>query len=156
MKHLFFIVLVMSVILPVSAGQPVVDSNRSFTLFSVSHPGYAVTEVDSLCLVALPAAIDPLRLKVVRGIGDPKGVSLESADNPGYFLRHQDSRLKLHPYAEDDLYAADSTFYLVTNNDGSVSFRSRNYPKQYICVTASKELYICTDPGLPFRSFFLR
>ena len=37
----------------------------------------------------------------------------------------------------------------------SVSFRSYNYPKQYITVTASKEIYISTDSELPYRSFTL-
>jgi len=146
----------MVMILPLLADQPPIDFNRSYTLISVSHPGYAIAEVQSLCLVAPAGEVAPIRFKIVGGLANPKCVSLESEADPGYFLRHQNYRLKLHPWPENDgLFANDATFYLVSNNDGTVSFRSYNYPNQYICVTASKELYISIDPELPSRSFTL-
>jgi len=156
MRLFLFMVLGMAAMLPLSADQNPNAANRSYILISVSHPGCAIAEVNALCVVSPPGVTTPLHLKIVQGIADSTCVSLESEANPGYFLRHQNSRLKLHPYPENDgLFAADSTFYLVRNSDGSVSFRSYNYPKQYISVTASNELYIATDPEPPARSFTL-
>jgi hypothetical protein len=156
MRSLVYILCGIALILPLFADQPTIKPDHSFTLISVSNPGCAIAEVDSLCLVAAQGEVQPLRLKIVQGNGNPKCVSLESEAYPGYFLRHQDSRLKLHPYAENDwVFAGDSTFYLVHNQDGTVSFQSYNFPQQYISVTASKKLYIATDPPLPGRSFIL-
>jgi hypothetical protein len=156
MRLLFSLLLGLALVFPLSAQQSAATSNQSYTLISVSHPGCAVAEAEGLCIVSLPGTTVPLHLKIVPGLADPKGVSLESVANPGYFLRHQNSRLKLHPFPENDgLFAADSTFYLMKNSDGSVSFRSYNYSKEYITVTAAKELYITPDPEQPVRSFTL-
>jgi hypothetical protein len=155
MRWLPFLLLGLISFLPLS-GDTAIDPNRSYTLISVSHPGMDVSEVHSLCGVAAPGVVAPLHLKIVEGNANPKCISLESATDAGYFLRHQNSQLKLHPFPENDqLFAYDSTFYLIQNPDGTVSFRSYNYPKQYISVTASNELYIATDPEVPSRSFTL-
>ncbi len=156
MRWLSFLFLGFVSFLPLAASNTAIDSSHSYTLISVSHPGMYVCEVQSLCGVASTGVVAPLHLKIVEGIANPNCISLESATDAGYFLRHQDSRLKLHPLPENDqLFAYDSTFYLVNNPDGTVSFRSYNYPKQYIAVTASNELYIATDPEMPSRSFTL-
>jgi hypothetical protein len=145
----FLLLMALLVAVPFSA-----LAQDTFTLESVSHSGRFVTESKSLCLVSIPGTSAPLRLKMVQGLANPKLVSLESEQYDGYFLRHQNSCVKLHPYPESDgLFALDATFYLVKNADGTVSFRSYNYPEQYISVTASGKLYIATDPELPSRSF---
>jgi len=133
-----------------------IDYTAAYTLTSVANPGWVLTETKGLCHLAPGGSAIPLHLKIVSGLASNKCVSLTSATEEGYVLRHQDSQIKLHPYPENDgLFARDASFYLIRNPDGSVSFRSYNYPKQYITVTAAKELYISTDPELPYRSFFL-
>jgi hypothetical protein len=156
MRLLLSLLLGSALTFPVWADPAPINPNIAYTLTSVSTPGWVLAEVNSLCLLSPPGKVAPLRLKIVQSLVGPKCVSLESATDEGYFLRHQDSQLKLHPYAENDwVFARDASFYLVHNNDGSVSFRSYNYSKQYITVTASKEIYISTDPELPYRSFML-
>jgi hypothetical protein len=126
-----------------------------FTLFSVSHPGFVVTEAQGLCNLVSGGAT-PLRLRLSPGNANDKLVSLEAVDFPGYFLRHQNCRIKLHPYAENDgLYANDSTFHLIHNPDGTVSFQSYNCPNLYLTVTAKNELWATPDPEAPSRSFTL-
>ena len=152
MRLLLSLLLGLVLSLPLSAG----TTGQPSTLESVSYRGCKVIEEQGLCSVSLPGTTAPLRLKIIPGLADPKLVSLESATDEGYFLRHQNSRIKLHPYPENDrLFAWDATFYLIQNADGSVSFRSANYPEQYISVTAGKKLYISTDPEAPVRSFLL-
>lgn len=76
---------------------------------------------------------------IVRGLADPSGVSLESANFPNHFLRHQDFRLKLHerpaPNSPDDaLFREDATFFREPGlaNSNGMSFRSVNFPDRYI------------------------
>ncbi len=157
MRWLTVLLLGAIAVLPVAADSGTPDSNRAYTLTSVLHPGYMVTEAATLCSVSLPGSTAPLRFKIVEGLANPKGVSLQSATDSGYFLRHQGFRLKLHPFPEGDneLFLLDATFYLIQNDDGTVSFRSVNFPEFYISVTAHNELHISPDPEVPARSFIL-
>lgn len=50
--------------------------------------------------------------KVVRGLADPAGVSFESVNFPGRFIRHRDFHLFLEP-ADSDLARRDATFIVV-------------------------------------------
>lgn len=49
--------------------------------------------------------------KVVRGLADSSGVSFESVNHPGRFIRHRDFHLYLEP-ADTDLARRDATFLL--------------------------------------------
>lgn len=49
---------------------------------------------------------------VVRGLADPAGVSFESVNIPGRFIRHRDFHLFLEP-ADSDLARRDATFIVV-------------------------------------------
>lgn len=68
------------------------------------------------------------------GLADQNGVSLVAVNFPNYYLRHQGFRLKLQPFAEDDLYKRDATFFMVPGlaDPSRVSLRSLNYPNYYI------------------------
>lgn len=146
----------LAAMLPLFADAAAIDPQHAYTLTSVSHPGCLVSEAASLCLVSPPRGlIVPLRLKIAPSRDFPACVSLESATRPGYFLRHQNSRLKVNQVGCDAWFTRDSAFYLIRNSDGTLSFRSYDYPEQYISVTASKNLYISTDPEMPSRSFVL-
>jgi hypothetical protein len=44
------------------------------------------------------------------GLAHPRGVSFDSVNYPGYFLRHQGFRIKLHKRENSDLFKKDATF----------------------------------------------
>jgi len=72
--------------------------------------------------------------RMVPGLADPAGVSFESVNFPGEFLRHRNGEIWKDPYVGQPLFAADATFY---RRDGLadsslVSFESYNYPGKYI------------------------
>jgi hypothetical protein len=71
--------------------------------------------------------------RIVPGLAG-KCRSFESVNYPGYFLRHQDFRLKLAKQTDDQLFKDDATFCVVwglASEDGR-SFESVNFPKHYI------------------------
>jgi len=72
--------------------------------------------------------------KIVQGLADSRLISFESTNFPGYFLRHQGFRIKLHRPDGSDLFRKDSTFKIVQglSNNQWVSFESINYPGRYI------------------------
>ena len=61
------------------------------------------------------------------------GVSFESVNFPGYFLRHQNFEIKLHQREESDLYKKDATFIDERGLAGKGrSFESVNFPGHYL------------------------
>ncbi|MDD4964623.1 MAG: AbfB domain-containing protein [Gallionella sp.] len=61
------------------------------------------------------------------------GVSFESVNYPGYFLRHQNFEIKLHQREESDLYKKDATFIDERGLAGKGrSFESVNFPGFYL------------------------
>ncbi len=78
------------------------------------------------------------------GLADPRCVSFESVNFPGYFLRHQNFQLLLHQRDGSGLFAADATFCPVTGLSGQhTSFRSLNFPDRYL---RHREQRIYLDP----------
>lgn len=72
---------------------------------------------------------------IVPGLKDPAGVSFESVELPGCYLRHYAHILNLNSYDGSDVFKQDATFYVQTDGwagSGSVSFQSYNYPARYI------------------------
>ena len=71
---------------------------------------------------------------VVPGLADNRYISFESLNLPGYFLRHQGFRLKLHKSSNDQGFKKDATFKVKPGLafDSLVSFESLNYPGRYI------------------------
>ena len=68
------------------------------------------------------------------GLANTRAVSLESKNYPGFYLRHQNYRLKLNQNDHTDLFVADATFWpkegLADKN--AISLMSFNYPDHYI------------------------
>lgn len=61
------------------------------------------------------------------------GISFESVNLPGYFLRHQGYRIWLHRREESSVYVADASFRVVPGLCGQGdSFESVNFPGHYI------------------------
>jgi non-reducing end alpha-L-arabinofuranosidase len=70
---------------------------------------------------------------VRRGLADNSCISFESKNNPGDFLRHQNSALHVQPFDGTALNRSDATFCLKPGRDGKGnSFSSVNYPTKYI------------------------
>ena len=96
------------------------------------------------------------KFRIVQGLADPSGVSIESVENPGYFLRHQHYMIKLHPYPEaDELFKEDATFRLIRSGS-AVSFQSYNYPNYAITVTKNNALWITPNPTDDRSTFLIR
>jgi hypothetical protein len=87
------------------------------------------------------------------GLADPYGVSFEASNYPGYFLRHQNFRLKLQPRDGSALFNADATFHERPGlaDNAAVSYESHNYPGRYIRHRGA-DVYL--DPYFWFDSSF--
>jgi len=72
--------------------------------------------------------------RVIPGLADPNCVSLESRNYPGHYLRHQDSRVKLAPQDDTQLFRDDATFCVKLGlaDPYAVSFESKNFPGRYL------------------------
>lgn len=84
-----------------------------------------------------PYPFDPFRdsqWRVVPGLADAAGVSFESANFPGQFLRHAAFSLVLNSNDNTAGFRADATFYKVAGLADAAwsSFRSYNYPTMHI------------------------
>jgi Alpha-L-arabinofuranosidase B (ABFB) domain len=67
------------------------------------------------------------------GLADRLCISFESADDPGYYLRHFDFELYLDQDDGSGQFALDATFCRRPGNSGQdYSFESYNYPSMYI------------------------
>lgn len=67
------------------------------------------------------------------GLANPKeGVSIESCNYPGQFLRHQNFRIVLSQHDYSDLFLADATFYRSHCHTEGTCFESHNYRGRYI------------------------
>jgi hypothetical protein len=74
--------------------------------------------------------------------------SFEAVNYPGYFLRHQNYRVKLAKQTGDPLFKEDATFCVVpglANSEGR-SFESVNFPKHYI-RHSNFELWLAKSDG---------
>ncbi|KAA9378509.1 alpha-L-arabinofuranosidase [Microbispora cellulosiformans] len=80
---------------------------------------------------------DPYRdqmWRMVPGLADSAGVSFESVNYPGSYLRHYNYELRLAAAENTATFRADATFYRTAGLADSAwtSFRSYNYPDRYI------------------------
>jgi hypothetical protein len=125
-----------------------IDVNNRVQVRSLNFPGRYLRHQNSLGeLTELQTDLDrqDATFRVVPGLAQPpettphqepppRGVSLESVNFPGHYLRHQDFRLKLHPFSDDPLFKEDATFDMVDGlaDSTGVSFRSHNFPDRYL------------------------
>jgi hypothetical protein len=66
------------------------------------------------------------------GLANPAAFSLESVNYPGYFLRHQDFRVKLQQNDHTPLFDKDATFWIRRGNSDQSAFESVNFPGFFI------------------------
>ncbi|MCX5402390.1 glycoside hydrolase family 43 protein [Streptomyces sp. NBC_00102] len=84
-----------------------------------------------------PYPFDPYgdsQWKIVPGLADSSGVSFESVNYPGQFLRHSSYSIVLNTNDGSAVFAADATFYPTAGlgDASAVSYRSYNNPTRYI------------------------
>jgi len=74
------------------------------------------------------------RWKIVPGLVDAQGISFESVEHPGHYLRHYDSRISLALNDGSPTFDSDATFVSRTGwaDKGMVSFELYNFPGKYI------------------------
>ncbi|MEU6076792.1 glycoside hydrolase family 43 protein [Micromonospora sp. NPDC047074] len=72
--------------------------------------------------------------RLVPGLADPAGVSFESVNRPGNFLRHSGYAIRLEPNNNTATFRADATFHRTPGLADSswTSFRSHNFPDRYL------------------------
>ncbi|MDT0268641.1 glycoside hydrolase family 43 protein [Streptomyces sp. DSM 44915] len=93
------------------------------------HAGFAA-RLDAYPFDPYPDA----QWRLVAGLADPAGVSFESVNYPGHFLRHQNLDVVLAERDGSATFAADATFHRQPGlaDAGWASFRSVNYPDHYL------------------------
>ncbi len=88
------------------------------------------------------------KFNIVAGLANPKEVSFESVQFPGYFLRHQYSQIKLHPYADnDDLFASDATFIPVPAPNAAGSYTFRAHAPWWLSLAVTRDDAIFASPN---------
>lgn len=116
---------------------PPPPARRAYFLQSYNYPNRYIRHwafLGELSKVVSAQDRKDAAFRIVPGLYNSKYVSFESVNYPGYFLRHQGFRIKLHKRAYDTLYKKDTTFRVVKGlaNSKWVSFQSVNYPGRYI------------------------
>ncbi|NLE85402.1 MAG: DUF1929 domain-containing protein [Myxococcales bacterium] len=119
---------------------PTLLRGSELILESLSHPGSMLaTDAESrgvlLHLGEEPTEeeLSPARFIVRDGLADASCVSFESAAKPGWWLRHQDHRLRLDAAVDTDSFREEATFCVELGLAGSgLSFRSKNLPGRVI------------------------
>ncbi|MGV9976121.1 AbfB domain-containing protein [Micromonospora wenchangensis] len=76
---------------------------------------------------------------MVPGLADSAGVSFESVNRPGNYLRHSGYVAGLAANDYTALLQADATFYRTAGLADSSwsSFRSYNFPDRYLCTATT-------------------
>ncbi|MDD5629656.1 MAG: AbfB domain-containing protein [Elusimicrobia bacterium] len=105
----------------------------ALSLRSFNYPAQLIRVRDSLGELSADEK-EEAAFKKVPGLADASLVSFESVAHPGYFLRHQSFRLKLHQDGGDRLFKEDATFRVVPGLAGASAFslESFNYPGYFI------------------------
>ncbi|QYR19243.1 glycoside hydrolase family 43 protein [Paenibacillus sp. sptzw28] len=79
--------------------------------------------------------IDDSRFRIVPGLASSSGISFESVNFPGYYLRHKNYVLVLEKPDGTSTFNSDATFKRVAglaSSSGWVSYQSYNFPSRYI------------------------
>lgn len=104
---------------------------------SSNYPTYFIRHTGVGSQARIDPDVDPVEARQWRmmpGLADPSGVSFESIEYPGYYLRHVDFELGLHQDDGSDLFAEGATFYQHSGwaDASGVSFESYDSPGYYI------------------------
>lgn len=116
-------------------GIPVADGVTPQRLSSYNYPDRFVRHWEFRART--DTNVSPLadsQFRVVTGLTGSGTVSLESANFPGYFLRHDNFEVWLEKNDGTARFAADATFHRRAglSDSAGVSYESSNYPGRYI------------------------
>jgi YVTN family beta-propeller protein len=128
------------------APTPALPRGQTLTLASVSVAGSSVgLDASSLAVVKPLGTADLAGGQYIArdGLADAACVSLESAAQPGRYLRHANYRLQLAANDGTDLFLNDATFCPeVGSAAGSVRLRAKNFPGYLVHARADGTLGI--------------
>ncbi len=81
-----------------------------------------------------PSVKERSSFRIVQGLFNNQGVSLESVAQPGYYLRESSNFLKLHPLENKSSFQESASFYVKAglSDFGGISFESIESPGRYI------------------------
>ncbi|MEU4230547.1 AbfB domain-containing protein [Nonomuraea sp. NPDC026600] len=144
-----FVVAVVACASGATLWMPTAAHAANYTMFKPANiPGYCIRHAYWLGEISpCPTGSDAdFAFRQVPGlarfiVSDTNGlISFESKNFPGWYLRHEYGRIKLAqvPSGGDDsyaLFAMDASFYRkpgLSGASGGVSFRSCNYPTQWL------------------------
>ncbi|WP_432031192.1 family 43 glycosylhydrolase [Streptomyces antibioticus] len=116
-------------------GIPVADGVTPQRFSSANHPDRFVRHWEFRARIE--AGVSPLadsQFRVVTGLAGTGTVSLESANYPGYYLRHRNFEVWVERNDGTAGFAADAAFHRRTGlaDTAGVSFESYNYPGRYV------------------------
>ncbi|MFE8011624.1 family 43 glycosylhydrolase [Streptomyces antibioticus] len=116
-------------------GIPVADGVTPQRFSSANHPDRFVRHWEFRARIE--AGVSPLadsQFRVVTGLAGTDTVSLESANYPGYYLRHRNFEVWVERNDGTAGFAADAAFHRRTglSDTAGVSFESYNYPGRYV------------------------
>ena len=138
---------------PPSSALPEVGS-----IFLQANPSLCVDFKDFLGY-AVPYTGQPSqRFKIELGLASDKGYSFESVQYPGYFIRHQNTQIKLHPYPPHDaLFASDATFLILPRPDNQPGFLIRAFALDLLLtLTRDTALYALPNSKYEDAAFFIK
>ncbi|HEX2623201.1 MAG TPA: family 43 glycosylhydrolase, partial [Phototrophicaceae bacterium] len=74
------------------------------------------------------------QFRIVPGLADPAAISIESANFPGFFLRHANNAIVLSPNDNSDTFKGDATWWIKPGlaDETWISFEAYNQPNTYI------------------------
>jgi hypothetical protein len=103
---------------------------------SANYPDHLVRHADDAARID-PYPFDPYQdaqWRLVPGLADPAGLTFESVNLPGHYLRHTGYVLVLAPPDGSATFAADATFHRVPGlaDAALASFRSHNVPTHHL------------------------
>ncbi|MGP4097324.1 family 43 glycosylhydrolase [Nonomuraea sp. KM90] len=130
-------------------GIPVPDGVTPVRLMSYDTPGAAVRHWDYRA--RLEADVTPLadsQFRLVAGLSGAGTVSLESANFPGYFLRHRNFEAWVQQRDGSGLFDADASFVRRSGlaGAGTVSLESANFPGYFVRHRAG-QVWVERDDG---------
>ncbi|WP_236049969.1 AbfB domain-containing protein [Paractinoplanes ovalisporus] len=141
-----------------SSAQLPVGARRSLQVTTWGHTDRYLRHADSLGFTEIVNAGSSALLKadatftVRRGLSDSSCYSLESANYPGQFLRHADSRIRLAANDGSALFAADATFCARPGVGGTgVTLESINLPGNYLRHFESQAYIAAGTAGAGFN-----
>lgn len=117
-------------------GPSTADATGYSTFASYNFPTYSIRH--SNFIARIDPSVSPAgdsQFRVVSGLASSSGVSLESVNYPGYFLkRNSSNKIVLEAFANTTDYKADATFLIAAGwaDSSKVSFQSYSQPGYYI------------------------